>query len=206
MDDSFIYLKNNSISKDLCSEIIYLFENEKNLHYPGETSSGYLPDIKKTIDLSLHNFFDGKLKEQLKNYDKWEKIVLYLENELSDNLKKYIDIVNKKYDTKFFDKNYFTTQGFLFHKYLKNDGKFEYHHDYAMYDNLHRVIVYLWYLNDVYDGGETEIYNNILIKPEAGKLLLFPALWYYKHRGKMPLSNDKYVITGWFYTENKYLF
>ena len=75
-----------------------------------------------------------------------------------------------------------------------------------MYDNLHRVIVYLWYLNDVYDGGETEIYNNILIKPEAGKLLIFPALWYYKHRGKMPLSNDKYVITGWFYTENKYLF
>ena len=88
MDDSFIYLKDNSISKDLCSEIIYLFENEKNLQFPGETALGYLPDIKKTIDLSLHNFFDGKLKEQLKNYDKWEKIVLYLENELSDNLKK----------------------------------------------------------------------------------------------------------------------
>ena len=28
MDDSFIYLKDNSIPKDLCSEIIYLFENE----------------------------------------------------------------------------------------------------------------------------------------------------------------------------------
>ena len=94
MDDSFIYLKDNSISKDLCSEIIYLFENEKNLHFPGETALGYLPGIKKTIDLSLHNFFDGKLKEQLKNYDKWEKIVLYLENELSDNLKKYIDTDN----------------------------------------------------------------------------------------------------------------
>ena len=36
-------------------------------------------------------------------------------------------------------------------------GKFEYHHDYALHDNLHRVIVYLWYLN----GGETEIYSNI---------------------------------------------
>ena len=66
MDDSFIYLKNNSISKDLCSEIIYLFENEQNLHYPGETSSGYLPDIKKTIDLSLHNFFWWKIKRTIK--------------------------------------------------------------------------------------------------------------------------------------------
>ena len=42
MDDSFIYLKNNSISKDLCSEIIYLFENERNLHYPGETSYAFI--------------------------------------------------------------------------------------------------------------------------------------------------------------------
>jgi hypothetical protein len=37
------------------------------------------------------------------------------------------------------------------------------------------------------------------VKPEAGKLLFFPATWTYPHRGMMPISNDKYIITGWIY-------
>ena len=35
------------------------------------------------------------------------------------------------------------------------------------------------------------------IKPEAGKLLLFPASWTFPHCGQMPISHDKYIITGW---------
>jgi hypothetical protein len=57
----------------------------------------------------------------------------------------------------------------------------------------------LWYLNTVNDGGETEILGDIIVKPEAGKLLLFPASWTFPHRGKMPISEDKYIVTGWFH-------
>jgi hypothetical protein len=62
---------------------------------------------------------------------------------------------------------------------------------------MHRVITYLWYLNDVNDGGETEFCGDFKVKPRAGKLVLFPASWCYPHKGIMPLSNNKYIITGW---------
>ena len=64
-----------------------------------------------------------------------------------------------------------------------------------------RVGVYILYLNDVEEGGETELWASYNVKPEAGKLLLFPATWTYPHRGKMPISNDKYIITGWIYLQ-----
>ena len=65
-----------------------------------------------------------------------------------------------------------------------------------------RIITFLWYLNTVEEGGETEFFNGrISIKPEKGKLLLFPSTWTYIHRGNMPISNDKYILTGWIYCD-----
>ena len=61
-----------------------------------------------------------------------------------------------------------------------------------------RIVTFLFYLNDVEEGGETFFYNG-KVKPEAGKLILFPATWTYNHKGNMPISNDKYIVTGWFY-------
>ena len=52
-------------------------------------------------------------------------------------------------------------------------------------------------MNDIEEGGETYFYNG-KVKPEAGKLILFPATWTYNHKGNMPKSDDKYIITGWF--------
>jgi hypothetical protein len=154
--------------------------------------------LKTFIECNQHNII-------LKHMDKWDKIIFFLEKELSKNLMKYIKNLNTKFNTKFFNETQFDTKGFLFHKYFKNDGKFEYHNDFVIDNNKHRVIVYLWYLNDVNEGGETEIFDNVFIKPECGKLLLFPALWFYKHKGHIPISNNKYIITGWFYSTNNYI-
>ena len=62
-----------------------------------------------------------------------------------------------------------------------------------------RHITFIWYLNDVNDGGETAFDGIYKIRPKSGKLVLFPASWTYPHCGKMPLSSDKYIITGWIY-------
>lgn len=204
--DNFIYINKTSLTKEMCIEIIELFEKEENAHFLGITGMGYKPKIKKTIDLVLSNFFENNIN--IKYIEKWDNIIFFLEKELSKNLKKYLDNLNKIYNTNFFmNDKYFLTKGFLLHKYYKNNGKFEYHNDFSITDfkNKHRVIVFLWYLNDVKEGGETEIFNNILIKPKTGKLLLFPALWYYKHKGHIPISDDKYIITGWFYSDNIYI-
>ena len=54
------------------------------------------------------------------------------------------------------------------------------------------------YLNDVKEGGETEfLYQHKRYQPKEGTLLIFPAGFTHTHRGNPPISNDKYIVTGW---------
>jgi hypothetical protein len=62
-----------------------------------------------------------------------------------------------------------------------------------------RHLVFMTYLNDVTDQGETEFYHqNIKVKPEKGLTLIWPADWTHYHRGISSPAQEKYIITGWF--------
>jgi len=75
------------------------------------------------------------------------------------------------------------------------DEKFEPHFD-SMDDKANRYLVFLWYLNDVAEGGETEFLNlGIKVAPRAGRLLMFPPYWMFQHAGLAPRSNDKYIVS-----------
>lgn len=61
-----------------------------------------------------------------------------------------------------------------------------------------RIMAFLLYLNDVDEGGETEfLYYPSRVKPQVGKLILFPGGFTHTHRGNPPLSGTKYILTGW---------
>ena len=63
---------------------------------------------------------------------------------------------------------------------------------------MRRMGVYLMYLNDVEEGGETEfLYLSQRIKPKKGRLLIWPPNFPWTHRGNPPLSGEKYIMTGW---------
>jgi len=63
-----------------------------------------------------------------------------------------------------------------------------------------RHLVYMTYLNDVTDEGETEFYHQkIKIKPERGLTLIWPSDWTFTHRGITSPTQEKYIVTGWFY-------
>lgn len=63
-----------------------------------------------------------------------------------------------------------------------------------------RALVWMFYLNDDFEGGETEfLYYKKRIKPSKGTLLIWPAGLTHCHRGGLVLSGTKYVMTGWFY-------
>ena len=65
--------------------------------------------------------------------------------------------------------------------------------------NLDRLLVALLYLNDVEEGGETMFYHqNLVCKPKAGRLIIFPAGFTHIHKGNRPVSNTKYILNGWF--------
>ena len=61
-----------------------------------------------------------------------------------------------------------------------------------------RKFVIQLYLNDNFQGGETEfLYQNRRELPKQGDVLLFPAGFTHTHRGNPPIGGDKYLITSW---------
>jgi hypothetical protein len=64
--------------------------------------------------------------------------------------------------------------------------------------NVRRVLTFILYLNDVDEGGETEfLYYPKRVKARQGRLILWPAGFTHTHRGNPPMSNTKYILTGW---------
>jgi hypothetical protein len=200
--NEFFYINNKSISKELCADIINLFENEEN-KYKGITISGLNTNVKDTFDFVIPHISK-----------KWEKIYKFLNNEISINIIKYFNYLNNNFDFtnpnqktdqvyKFFEKKNFYYNFFLIQKYKAKEGKYIYHDDAQISTDLnkYRIITFLWYLNDVNEGGETCFNGEFCVKPETGKLIFFPATWSYPHCGKMPISNDKYILTGWIFTD-----
>ncbi len=90
-------------------------------------------------------------------------------------------------------------------KYDQNEGGYFYYHS-EVYphpkdpknDALHRTLLWMFYLNDVEEGGETEFYfQNVKTKPKQGSMVIAPAGFTHTHRGNMPVSSDKYIFTSW---------
>jgi 2OG-Fe(II) oxygenase superfamily len=88
-------------------------------------------------------------------------------------------------------------------KYAKGEGHYAYWHcetypDQRRDEALHRALLFMVYLNDVDEGGETEFFHQQRrLQPKAGTLVIAPAGFTHTHRGCMPVSGDKYILTSW---------
>jgi len=67
-------------------------------------------------------------------------------------------------------------------------------------DMASRALVYMLYLNDIKQAGETEfLYQQLRIPPKENCMVIWPASFTHTHRGNTVHGNtSKYVITGWF--------
>ena len=94
-------------------------------------------------------------------------------------------------DQKFtiFDNDHLKYYEFMVQKYKCNEGRYINHNDFSVEwsKNEYRVITYIFYLNDVNHGGETQFWNDEKVIPEKGKLVLFPS-WIY--HGVRPNDTD----------------
>lgn len=93
-----------------------------------------------------------------------------------------------------------TSTEYSISRYLKGEGHFGTHVDTTSKMTYNRLLAFILYLNDVEEGGETEFMTlNRLVKPETGKVLCFPCNFMFPHKGNIPLSNDKYIVTAFVY-------
>jgi len=91
-----------------------------------------------------------------------------------------------------------TNYSFKIQKTKIGGGYHIWHFEAGSREVSNRLLTWMVYLNDVHEGGETEfLYQHMRIKPEQGTLVIWPAAFTHTHRGNPPLSNDKYIVTGW---------
>ncbi len=179
--NSFIFEQTQALSKTFCTDVIKRFENAVDEQYEGRI--GQLADknisIKKSTDLVV----SGK--------EHWQDVDRTLFRSLSMAIKEFRE-------TYPFFKGPFKDMGYGIQR--TNPGEhYHWHIDGGSHDFSHRQLVAIWYLNDVTGpGGETEfLFQTIKIKPELGKLLLFPPFWTHEHRGVTLEKGIKYIATTW---------
>lgn len=178
-----IWTKNNSLTTEFCNHIIDKFENDEERHV-GRVGHGVDLNIKNTMDLLISKSDWGKEDE-----------VFYesLSSSLTEYLTQLVPPENPQYGFGM------TDTGYQIQKYTP-DGFYDWHDDWRFDERLgSRILTYIWYLNTVDEGGWTEFLSGEKIKPEIGKILIFPATWTYVHRGCKPINQDKYICTGWVY-------
>ena len=82
-------------------------------------------------------------------------------------------------------------------------GFHAWHHENGSVTYCQRQFVIQLYLNDDFEGGETEfLYQNRREKAVKGDVLIFPAGFTHTHRGNPPIGGDKYLITSWGVVQN----
>lgn len=202
----FIFIKKNCVPPIFCELMIDVFNAYSiEMHYSGITYGGLNKNVKDTTDLKMpQNIQFCKNELQLL----WHTYSNKLYDLLYESLKECIAYYNTKYQStghKFLNFKKMHDTGFLLQKYDKGIGKFTYHNDSGICNktNSHRVLTYIYYLNTIEEGGETEFFGTQKIKPEQGKLVIFPSCWTYPHCGLVPISDDKYIVTGWFYVKDE---
>ena len=88
-------------------------------------------------------------------------------------------------------------------KYNPTEGYFRKHYEQGGGKSVNRHLVFMTYLNDVDDGGETEFfYQKLKVKPEIGLTLIWGSAWTFTHSGIVSPTESKYIATGWFSYSN----
>ena len=178
---SFIFEKPNALPLDICQEMIRRFEEDTENQYPGRIGQTFTKDqsMKRSTDLVT----SGK--------ENWKD----LDTELFRSLGQAIIEFREMYP---FFKGAFKDNGYAIQR--TNTGEFyHWHIDGGSHEFADRQLVAVWYLNDVEGPGvETEFsYQQVKVKPEAGKLVLFPPFWTHEHRGVTLEKGVKYIATTW---------
>ena len=163
------------VSKEWCNKVIDLFEQSKKDTFDNDRKSftelniegkEEFKDIKETYIRVLRQNLQHFMKEvNIENHH--FPPIIYMEN---IRIKKYTD------NGKDVFKNHVDV--------LRSQGP-----------SSKRFLVFIMYLSDVEEGGETSIPRyNIKCKPKAGRLLMFPPFWTHPHQGEKVIKGTKYQI------------
>ena len=205
--DDLIKVYENTLSQEVCNYIIDTFENSPN-RYDGMSAGGVNHNIKKSVDLSITQNLDNP---------HWDTIYNYLSENLLGNFTDYItsnpymikdnsddpqpanEVCMVRTAQSAFKSSNRGNPHFQMQRYHDGDGYYAWHFENEGGNSVNRQLFFIYYLNTVNSGGETEFqFNRRKVSPTSGTLLIAPAFWTHRHKGYPPQNGEhKYIITGW---------
>lgn len=184
--ENFIMEMDNFVTDDYCDEVISYFNRMRDAGFSFTRTYTEKHKVSDTA-IALHDHLTLKLT----GTGELNKIFVdnFWETAYEAYAKEYSVLKNFEYHSIFFTK---------IQKSKIGEGYHIWHCEDANRHDTGRILTYVLYLNDVHLGGETEfLYYPKRVKAKKGTLVLFPAGFTHTHRGNPPISNEKYVITGW---------
>lgn len=175
----YVQCFDHALEPDFCQRMIESFNRLSRFHARNgrgvmtqlEESAWTELNVSKTADASFEAFFREQTLRHLALYN--ERVALTLPVPPRNRLE---NLRIKRYS-------------------VDAGDQFQPHFDALDYCS-NRYMVFLWYLNDVSEGGETEFCDlGLRIEARQGRLLMFPPYWMFQHAGLPPRSNDKYMIS-----------
>ena len=178
---SLIFERAQALPPSFCDEVIARFEANPPaaVRRPCRSVARQDASIKQTMDLVVSN------------KDNWKDVDQMLFRSLA--------VAMREFRERFpYFKGPFKDLGYQVQRYLPGEF-YHWHVDGGSHELSQRQLVALWYLNDVSGpGGETQfLYQGVSVRPECGKLVLFPPFWTHEHRAERLQAGVKYIATTW---------
>ena len=192
----FNHVEYNTLSEEFCNGVIGKFETDSRKRQ-GRLGSGKNSvvnvDIKDSVDLMISGLDDWKEEDEVLFNSVNKCSQKYRNKNLLEDIKIPI-LLDTMSDTGYQIQKTSPNSGYSWH------DDFDPSYDYTSNAGV-RVLSFIWYLNDVSEGGYTEFIDGTKIQPERGKFLIFPSTWNFIHRGFPPKKESKYIITGWLHSD-----
>lgn len=179
----YIMVIDDAIDADICDSLIKKFDSANDL-IKRDDSWGF--DYRSFHELNLTTHSDFK-EEQTLFYERSE--YFYELYKMKCNIQfmpqrvGFEDVRMKRYDP-------------------NGKDQIGWHTDVGDYASARRFLVMFYYLNDVEDGGETvfsDLFKSgtevIKVRPKKGRIVMFPPMWMYPHKGNQPIKKSKYIIS-----------
>lgn len=168
-----VYVFDDALEKSVCDNLITIFESESN---------------RENISQPGVNFDQITLFNDSANCKEYYDVL--------SALQKFKNIYLTRVGSEYFPQSYSYEEVRI--KRYQNNGKqlFDTHVDVVDHQTSKRFLAFLFYLNDVDVGGET-VFDFGHVKAKCGRLVMFPPLWMYPHKGSVPISGAKYIMSSY---------
>ena len=174
--DNYTKIFHNAIDKTFCEHLVAKFEENSKQH-----------EKHKKGDMSFTQLDLGK-------HENWKNESIHVQKSLLEIVSQYaneLNIVANQWPQKY---GYETLR---IKKYLPNGiDQFASHVDVNNYDNARRFLVFFGYLNDNREGATIVNPKDDMFVSDCkqGSVLVFPPMWPWLHKGRMPVDVPKYII------------